>query len=677
MRNVLTAAVLLTLVAAPAFAQCASYSLDATPISSSIRGSFAGVADFDGDGRDDLLLRDAIAYRFELRVPLPFFIPYPTGSADVVTAIADVNRDGRPDIVVAEETGLTARLYQSSGSFIAAKTAFATDSIGSIAVADFNSDGNPDVMVGSAPDLPMLLGNGSGTFTTGGNWHLKPLLGAGDFDGDGNADVVEVTPPLTGVTYHYGDGKGGVRQVWGAGASGVIRAIADFDRDGRDDVITGPQLNVVFGAPAVTWARTASFPYESNVGDGSVADLNGDGFPDLVVVGAGSFLNQKGVSFQKRSIRSGRVADADGDGIPDLFFMAGYESGLMVLHGHGDGTFEEPPAIPSTRSAAALSADLDGDDDDDVFLYGGESAVQWNDEGELQLVRIPQLTVDRIVAADVDGDGAAEIIEVSPIGELVIREIARDGSLSELARVKLGGPAGSIAAGRFKGTGDRQIAVMTGSRLRLFDWRTPDTPYVSLDFHGVAYSENYAVAATDINSDGADDLLLTGNEGTGHPQFEDWTSYVAVLYSTKSSFAPAQRVYSDNRGRLSPAVPGDFNGDGHVDFATVHWRDWPPTAIVYGDGKGGFGQEQRFMPAVEPYEVRAVDVNGDGRTDLLLDGVLALSTPEGLVIRYSWQILGRPVVVRMHRGLPMLYAQDGESAHLYKASCGRHRSAGR
>ncbi len=164
-------------------------------------GSIA--ADFDGDGRVDLLsrgsgvqlLRNLGNRRFRDVTEESGLAKMPAGGP---LAVADFNNDGLLDIVC----GMRLYLNQGGGKFkdATAGSGLGTESGGTVTVADFNNDGLPDLLVcaGKATRLYMNLGGGKFKDVTRATGLLETVrsdspLAAGDFDNDGRVDVLLVT----------------------------------------------------------------------------------------------------------------------------------------------------------------------------------------------------------------------------------------------------------------------------------------------------------------------------------------------------------------------------------------------------------------------------------------------------------------------------------------------------
>jgi len=387
----------------------------------------------------------------------PIFLPpvmYDTSGYDPDSvAVTDVNGDGQPDLIVANltsdpSTGFAAStvsvlLGNGDGTFQPARTFASGGSyLNSLTVADVNHDGKPDILVGNGcafirrgtcsahSAVGVLLGNGDGTFrkavnfNSGGYGFFNLKIAVADVNGDGQLDVVALNgcvstcDPLTAlegsVDILLGNGDGTFRAptsylTGGYFANGL--ALADLNGDGTIDLVVtnycgdnnivfcstpGP-VGVLLGAGDGTFKAVA--PYGSGgQGTASVAihDVDGDGNPDLVVgdcgsEGCGAFwpprpggvlgvLRGKGdgtfspaVTYGSGSYFAVAVADVDGDTHPDIIAIdlacaSGNSGCVSLLIGNGDGTFQDGSAYAlGTGFSAIAVADVNGDGEPDVI----------------------------------------------------------------------------------------------------------------------------------------------------------------------------------------------------------------------------------------------------------------------------------------------------------------------
>ncbi|MCA1684318.1 MAG: VCBS repeat-containing protein, partial [Actinobacteria bacterium] len=221
----------------------------------------------------------------------------------------------------------------------------------SVAVGDFNGDGLPDLAAansgnGASADVALLLGTGHGNFgppttfasSTIGRPHM---LVVADFNGDGHADVAVANfwaqAPGSDVSVFLGDGAGhlgvSTRYHTGLGTSSI--AVADFNRDGKPDLVVtnllGGDMAVLFGTGGGTFGPAVTFKASGNNPNiVAVGDFNRDGFADLAVAmlegGVSVTLNDgtggfgPGTNYPVGGVRpwAVTVGDFNGDGRPDL-----------------------------------------------------------------------------------------------------------------------------------------------------------------------------------------------------------------------------------------------------------------------------------------------------------------------------------------------------------------------
>jgi hypothetical protein len=357
----------------------------------------------------------------------PLFLPAVTydsgGEGPVSVAVADVNRDGKPDLVVANVcadnscTGgsVGVLLGNGDGTFQSATTYDSGGSYSfSVAVADVNEDGKPDLVVTNfySNTVGVLLGNGNGTFQpvvtygTAGSGGSNPYsVAVADVNGDGKPDVVVVNNVMAnflsktvGVLLENGDGTFQPAVAYGSG--GVIPlslAIADVNGDGKPDLLVAnfwasfQNLNgtvgVLLGNGDGTFQSPVAYASGGTGGPNSggsvaVADVNGDGKPDLLVASEGNasvgvLLGRGDGTFHPvvtygsggTGANSVAVADVNGDGKPDLLVATSTTVGVVL--GNGDGTFQSAVTYGSggfNRASSVAVADVNGDARPDLLV---------------------------------------------------------------------------------------------------------------------------------------------------------------------------------------------------------------------------------------------------------------------------------------------------------------------
>ena len=273
------------------------------------------VGDFNGDARPDL----AIADTFNGTISVLFGNggggfspqtdpPYPAGSSPASIAVGNFNgdTDTYPDLAVADQsTGDILVLRGGNGGTFSAATRVArVAEPGSVAVANLNSDADPDLVVAehltigsNLSKVLVLLGSTGATFTTPAEVAagVDPVsIAVGDFDGDTDADlaVADQSPGEILVLLGGGNGSftGPTRLTADSGLSGI--AVGDFNRDGDPDLaaanVNSGEVSVFVGGVGGSFAGPTNFSAGDFPNSLAVGDFNHDLRPDLVFTNAGA-----------------------------------------------------------------------------------------------------------------------------------------------------------------------------------------------------------------------------------------------------------------------------------------------------------------------------------------------------------------------------------------------------
>jgi Bacterial Ig-like domain (group 3)/FG-GAP-like repeat len=462
-------------------------------------GQSAATADLNGDGKKDVALSSGQILlgkgdgTLDL-LPGTLSTVAPTGGNPDVgkgIAAADFNKDGVVDLAVANGLTATVDIYlgQGDGTFTYKYSFASLYGQQSIQATDIDGDGNPDLFIGTSSGGVFLtdaytggifesaLGNGDGTFHSAGDAYLPNNPGQqfitffdlADFNGDSKPDIVSIdvdatnTTPQLRVRDGSSDGKFtelastaiNVPGLTGGQSNTSALVAADLNGDAKQDVVfattplgsSNSTISVAAGNGDGTFAAQADYPSPGVVLALVVADINGDGKPDIVFVSDPSnqgvadlthtvieaMLNKGNGIFQaaqpispQANLQALTVADVNGDGKQDLVVSTsnGFTSStgnVLVYLGNGDGTFQNPSSLSAgTYPGPVTIADMNNDGHLDIVVYTTDSnssplldILLGNGDGTFQTAtssQLPQNVVTGLAVADMNGDKKPDVV---------------------------------------------------------------------------------------------------------------------------------------------------------------------------------------------------------------------------------------------------------------------------
>lgn len=597
---------------------------------------------------------------------------FSVGATARLVAHADLNGDGKEDLVLAGETPrMRERAVEilegnGDGTFREGVTIPLQNPTHAIVVADVNGDGKPDLILlhpgvavllntTSGPGAPVSFGSEQGL--VGG---FGPALAAADLNGDGKAEVLVgtmptrnadnekgtlriATPPVfIDANHHLGEVPTVDIPIPGVPVS---IAVADFDGDGKPDVAVGFRGagHEPRGGIAIFLNRTEKAGAEFKLADPTVinldhtidfvaaADLNGDGRTDLfgawcgdakTPCGAVSLLNAAspgGVEFKSETVplsvaRASNwiLQDINHDGKPDLLFL----------------NQQQGVAFPNSAPGEIVVA----------FGLG---------DGRFALPRTfsaPTADSLSMTAADFDGDGLADlaIVDASPTeGRIrILRGRKNHGFSAPESLISGFVPTPVIPFGThgkangFVVTDLPQSGLASSSRAghtaEVFSTRALAPPYSpSSTVTGIP---DAAIAVGDLKGDGSNEMIAVTDSNILVYSLEGKIQHrpiqiVKVQPAPNRSAPPQRAILEDLNGDGKPDLivgnPYDRslqiylnNSSATISFAAPVTVSWCP--------KG-------FPPLVWKVlinlsmELASADMNGDGKPDLVVNGQCGLN----------------------------------------------------
>ncbi|EDQ85769.1 uncharacterized protein MONBRDRAFT_11601 [Monosiga brevicollis MX1] len=585
------------------------------------------------------------------------------GAFDVQAA--DLDGDGHLDVLVAAAGQEQVAWFRNLGNATFEPRRRIIDAAANGAVSafavDFDNDGHLDVLAAQAINNTIVwyhnLGNGaafsSPNVVSTDSWGAAAVAAA-DLDADGLPDMVSASFADDKVAWYRHEGpRVQFDRPQTLAARYALATTGDLDHDGRVDLILG---SFTKNAHSVAWRRSLNLANESLAFDAPravvahpigpqalfVRDLDSDGNLDLLYAfkdqdqdshlawarndGAGNFATAPAQLLYSSShaILSTTVADLDGNGHPDVLFLDAAQARLAWCANNGLGQFDTPSLVAQLEypPSCLSTADLDGDGHVDVIrCVFQRHAIEWlrnmgNGSFASGWLLVTSQTQGPVQAqpADMDGDGVLDIVCASlhdaklawyhndGLGHFVEHVISQqlpDVLFVRLADLTLDGSLDILVAqnsGALSWFGNEGAGTFAAS--------------VPIRFANILFLQSMDVV--DLDGDGLPDILC----GDAFDNTVTWFRSIGI----KPAFSQA-RVLPAFVHRPLMAVPGDLNGDGHIDVVSASTDDsrltWYPNP-----GNGAFTGTQHIISQqiLTIMSLAVADLDNDQDLDILCAG---------------------------------------------------------
>ncbi|MHC5004572.1 MAG: FG-GAP repeat domain-containing protein, partial [Planctomycetota bacterium] len=386
------------------------------------------------------------------------------------------------------------------------------------------------------------------------------------------------------------------------------------------------------------------------------ADLDGDADPDLVVQGDGivsvALNNGDGTfsgwsGYQARTGWPGKIVLADLDADQDLDWAGGSPNTVSLLLNDGDGSFplERHEVEPDPSVVEAADLDDDGDADLVVVCADAVSVVMNQGDGSFadHIAYAMESEPADVTAGDIDGDSDTDLI-IASVDSVSVLVNDGQGVFVNGAQYPTGeAPDDSwidvdVQPGDLNADGHLDLAVTRS-------WEDLVLVFLNDGRGGLVtgsaqpVSTPWGAAMADLNGDGALDLAVASD---GHDA-------VSILINEgAATFRPAMTFAAGPRPRSLAAR--DLDGDGDVDLAVAGGTNLEleqGVTVLFNDGSGDFSQRVSHAVGHRAVEIKAGDVDADGRLDL---AVVVSGCIGGPMCQYAPIGFGHQVSILLGRG---------------------------
>jgi hypothetical protein len=433
---------------------------------------------------------------------------------------------------------------------------------------------------------------GPSTFGT----HLAPIsVAVADFNQDGNLDLAVANRSSNDISVLLGKGNGtfSTEVKYSAGAGGpdpTSIAAVDLNGDGYPDIVVADiglkSISVFINAGNGTFKAAVLYKVGNSPSAVAVGDLNGDGFPDIAVTnsadntvtvllnsGTGTFTT--GGTFATDTTPSDVViADFDGNGSNDLAITNQGSNDVSILLNQGSGTF-----------AAAVNYCV-------VSTTGSCSSLTG-------------ITPVSLVAVPLHGGSTVDLAVASSGGYVSTLLNNGSGVFTLTAEVTSSLSPVSIAAGTFSGT--TTSLVVADNTTNSFEIYANSNGNLGTPLSYLSGTKPTGIAVGDFNKDGKLDVAVTNSNDND----------VAVVLGTGSgTFTDIENFISGGSPAHALAV-GDFNGDNNADFLVNNSTRLFAVDLFTGNGKGIFTQAATVSVNADASSIAAADFNQDKKLDFV------------------------------------------------------------
>jgi hypothetical protein len=540
--------------------------------------------------------------------------------AEVLARVGDVTGNGYPDIVAGGFNSQEVLVFAGDGEGgFADPVSIATEGRRpmDIALADVTGNGHLDIVTANGDDnsVSILPADGEGgfgpiEFVPAGN--VVGSVHVADLNGNGHVDIITANTASDDVSVLLADGSGGFQAAQhhdiGPDAKPLDVIAWDVTGNGHLDLLTANETPGGLGT----------------IPPGTVSLLEGDGaggFSDSIQLSAGSAASR---------LETIRIADVTGNGFPDLIVSQPAANSVTVLVGDGEAGFTQTMTVPTATGPNDLAiVDFTGDGNLDIvssnFVGGSISVLPGDGQGNIGFPGSYATgnSPYRVLTHDLTGNGALDVITSNTSSDDV-SVLHGDGSGQFAAPVSFpaGGMPGWIAGDDLNGNGHLDLVVgngLGGSTISLLygdgggSFSAPQAITIAHDFQRAM-----AIATGDLNGNGHVDIVTVNRLDGGAGGGEYRESITVLLADGSGGFAEPVAYELSTGGMNNPQAIylHDVTANGHLDIVTTNAAN-DNLSILEGDGAGEFAPAIHLATDPGPARMAFADVTGNGHSDII------------------------------------------------------------
>ncbi|MDX2171179.1 MAG: FG-GAP-like repeat-containing protein [Deltaproteobacteria bacterium] len=484
-----------------------------------------------------------------------------------------------------------------------------------------------------------------------------------DFDGDGKLDIVsgndggDATPGS--VSFLAGNGVGGFTLVLQDDPSepGMLidalpaelgtRAVAvgNIDADANLEVLAlnsrANSISIYDGDGHGAFTPGGTLPTANAPQDLRLVDVNGDGKLDLIIANG----NEDSVSVRlgngDRSFAAADVyavgtapnrvvvGDLDDNDTLDIATTNSRSGDVTLLRGDGMGGFGQARTFVADAEPQVVALD---DFNDDGLLDVITAAQGGGDGGSINLLRnrgdavlhaVEDVPANNgptgLAVADVDDDGAADLVSSGDAGEVLVQSSGPDGFVTAHA-IDVGGRAIGVIAVDLNGDARPDLAAVDNTNDRV-------VVAIATATGGFGPLQNYSVSvgpsgitAGDFNNDGRLDIAVSAIGPPGRA--------AVLLQQANGTFGPSRSTAVQDTPTGIAVLQSDCDANGYQDLIVANQAS-DTISVLRSLGNGMFEEQQTIQPIDAgggPVGLAVADFNRDGRDDFAVSDSV---TPAG------------------------------------------------